>query len=109
MKIIKGMKTKTSYGLDKIPIGVIKAGLITLASPLAHMCTLSLVRDEYPASFKPALVKPLHKGSKKPKDEPASYRPVALLPVISKILEKAAANQLVKFLEEDSRLPDCQH
>ena len=49
------------------------------------------------------------KGSDCDRLLPKSYRPVALLPVLSKILEKAVFNQLVQYLEENSLIHPNLH
>ena len=38
-----------------------------------------------------------------------NYRPISLLPILSKILEKVVANQLVSFLESNKLLSNSQH
>ena len=52
---------------------------------------------------------PIFKGGGKDKTEPSSYRPVAVLPAISKVLERIVCNQLVSYLEEHNLLPEQQH
>merc|ERR1712055_999881 len=49
-----------------------------------------------PDSFKIAQVIPLFKGGKK--DDRNCYRPISLLPTISKLFEKILARRLIKFL-----------
>ena len=49
---------------------------------------------------------PIHKGEGKPTNQPSSYRPVAILPALSKVLEKVILMQLAPFLEK--KLPECQ-
>ena len=45
---------------------------------------------------------PLLKSSECDKLQPKSYRPVALLPVLSKILEKVVFGQLVGYMENNN-------
>ena len=52
---------------------------------------------------------PLLKGSDCDKLLPKSYRPVALLPVLSKILEKAVFTQLVEYLEQNELIHPNLH
>ena len=108
-KLIRGLKSKRSTGNDHIPALVYKMGREVLASPIAHLCTLSLTSGVYPAMYKDAIVKPLHKGGGKPQHQATSYRPVSLLPVISKILEKAALAQMMSFLKRSMAFPNEQH
>ena len=69
--------------------------------------TFSIQTGIFPTQWKEAIVKPLHKSGDT--NEPSNFRPVSLLPILSKILEKAVANQLVTFLEENNLLSNCQH
>ena len=42
---------------------------------------------------------PLHKGKGLLQHEPNSYRPITLLPVISKLVERSVQEQIVRFME----------
>jgi hypothetical protein len=44
----------------------------------------------------------------KPLEEASSYRPISLLPIMSKIFEKAVLRRLRPILEENRILPDHQ-
>ena len=56
--------------------------------------------------WKLARVVPLHKSG--PADLPENYRPISILPVLSKILEKAVHIQLINFIEENKLLSKAQ-
>jgi len=59
-----------------------------------------------PAVLKKADVRPLYKGGDQ--SEPKNYRPVSLLPVVSKILEKCVHRQLTAHLVQRNAFPDEQ-
>ena len=70
-----------------------------LAGPLTKISNTSLETGEVPQKWKIAKVRPLFKsGDKK---DINNYRPISLLPVFSKILEKAVKRQIVGFLENN--------
>ena len=52
------------------------------------------------------ILKPLHK--KGDIGDPSNYRPISILPVFSKILEKAIHSQLLDYLEQNHLLTDYQ-
>ena len=106
-KIIMGLNNTHSVGPDGIPVRVLKAGAYLLSAPLAHLVRVSFESAIFPAAFKLATVVPIHKGKGKDKESPDSYRPVALLDALSKVLEKAALASLQPYMEKT--LPDCQH
>jgi len=57
--------------------------------------------------MKEAIVRPLFK--KEDKEMPEYYRPVSILPVISKVFERSATDQLMTYLEEHHLLSTTQH
>ena len=61
---------------------------------------MSLTSLTFPKAFKVAKVVPLHKGKDAPATNPKSYRPVALLPIVSKVLERVVHTQLVEYLDQ---------
>ena len=65
---------------------------------LKSKINLSITNEMVPMSFKRAKVIPLFK--KGSKVDPGNYRPVSILSVLSKILERAVCNQMNEFLEK---------
>ena len=61
-----------------------------------------------PSDLKKALIKPIKKP-KKPRSDPASFRPVSLTSGISKILERIIKPQIQDYLEENNLLCNSQH
>ena len=73
---------------------------------IANIINKSLSTGYFPSKFKVARVIPLHKGGCK--DDLNNYRPISLLPLISKIFEKIVYNQLYNFLEHFDILSSAQ-
>lgn len=107
IKITKTLKNTNSVGFDGILTKVIKMNIATLATPLTHIINLSLSTGVYPDSLKLTTVIPVHKKGEK--DEMKNYRPIALIPIISKIFEKVIYNQLYKFLETNNIITNQQN
>ena len=83
-------------GLDKLPPRFIKDGFEGIATPLTHLLNLSLTTSRVLAEWKAARVTPIYKkGSKL---EPGNYRPISILPCISKIIERIVNDQLSDHL-----------
>jgi hypothetical protein len=84
---IRQLNPTEALGTDGIPVSVLKKGLEFLALPLAHLVNMSYTTSTMQNIFKNAKVHSVHKGGRKSQTEPSSYRPVSILPAMSKILE----------------------
>ena len=52
---------------------------------------------------------PVFKGGRKDRADPASYRPISVLPALSKVIEAVVIEQFLDYLEENNLLPPGQH
>ena len=87
------MNVSKVTGLDGLSARFLKDGANQISS--AHIINLYLYSGRIPDDMKTARVVPLH--TKNSKSEPGNYRPVSILTVISKILEKTVHKQLFKI------------
>ena len=78
------------------------AVLAVLKIPISFIVNLSITTATVPDDMKVAWVKPLYKTNSSL--EAGNYRPVSILSVASKILEKSVYTQLVHFLNENNIL-----
>ncbi len=99
-RIIKGLKNTSALGADGISVQVLKRAADVLSAPLAHLIQVSFNTNRVPDAFKLATITPVFKGHGKDPNEAGSYRPVAILPAISKVLEKVVADALSTHLEQ---------
>lgn len=95
-KMVKGMDSKKSFGHDDIPLSVIKDNIDLLAHPISEIINNCINEGVFPDQFKLARVLPLLK--KGAKTDPDNYRPISLLPVLSKLFEKVIKSRLVRHL-----------
>jgi len=77
-----------------------------IITPLHYIINLSLQSKTVPSAWKQAKIVPIFKSGDKEKAE--NYRPISVLPALSKILEKAVHDQLLTFLESNKLLNDSQ-
>lgn len=106
-KIIMTFENKFSTGFDDVPVIVLKYAKSYLVKPLTHLINSSLISGIFPSKLKITKIKPLYK-----KGAPtiiSNYRPVALLPVISKLYEKVMYNRLVEHLDQNKLFDGEQH
>lgn len=95
-KIITNLKNDSAPGIDGNQASLIKFIKPQILAPLTYILNLSLSSAVFPTSWKTACVIPIHKNGST--TSPENYRPISLLPLFSKILEKIVNNQLVKFI-----------
>ena len=106
-KLIDNLKATKSCGLDKIDSFIIKLAKDELLAPITHFLNLSIQYQTFPSQWEVAKVIPLHK-----KEEvlyPKNYQPVSLLPILSKILERAIFTKMIHYLEENKLLHPSHH
>ena len=106
MRILKSIKCNKATGLDDLPPCLMKNSVAILSAPLAHVINLSITTGIFPMDLKKAKIIPVHKSG--PFSILDNYRPILILPVISKIIEKAIHRQLVTYLDQNSLLSHFQ-
>ena len=94
-RIISRLRNTKALGVDGISAEVLKKGIITLAGPIARLCNVSMASGIVPNLFKEAIIHPTYKGQGKDPREPGSYRPIAILTALSKVLEVAVREALL--------------
>ena len=83
-----------------------KDGTELLTEPLCEIINLSL-SSKFPLMCKTAKVKPLYKEGKN--TDPENCRPVSLLPILSKIIERVVYNQLIEHLKKHDIFYEYQY
>ena len=73
------------------------------------MINTSIKTGTFPTLFKDAIVVPVFKGGRKDREDPSSYRPISVLPALSKVLEAVVIEQFLDYLDEHNLLPPAQH
>ena len=101
-KIIESMATNKSPGIDKILIRVIKDCLPAILPSIASIINATFLSAQFPTVWKIAEVPPILKDGGH--EFPNNYRPSSLLPVLPKICERVAHDQLTSFLIANQRL-----
>ena len=106
LKLLEDVKISKSAGIDNLAGKFLKEGASVLASPITDLCSLSISLSSFPDDCKIAKLKPLYK--KEAKTKPKNYRPISLLPLISKVIEKVIHNQIQNFLDKNRILYSYQ-
>ena len=99
--IIKNMKNVGS-GLDKINAKIFKKTYYSILDKLVHFINVCLMHGKFPSRLKIAVVKPIYKSG----DRACltNYRPISILPYVSKILERVIHTRLSEYFENNNIL-----
>ena len=73
-----------------------------IVGPLTELYNDSLMQGIIPSAWKQSHISPVHKGGAV--EDPSNYRPIAVVPVVAKVLEKIVACQFGTYLEEHELL-----
>ena len=103
--IVNNLKS-SSPGWDNLSMRVLKRCLPNIMEPLKYVLNLSLEQGTFPTELKQAKVIPIFKSG----DQLSlnNYRPISILPAVSKILEKLMHKRLFSYLERHKILYDFQ-
>ena len=100
------IKTSKGFGNDNISSYFLKLALPYIVNSLAYMFNKSLEDREFPSLWKIARVIPIFKDGDKSAKE--NYRPISVLPVVSRLFEKLVYNQLYEYLNSNDLLAPSQ-
>ena len=101
LTLITSLK-ETSPGWDNVTTTLIKSAKHVIINQLTHIFNLSLKQGTFPAELKIARVVPIFKNGDK--SNISNFRPVSVLPVFSKLLEKIVYNRLTSFINTNDIL-----
>ena len=71
-----------------------------------HVFNLSPTHCTFPDIWKSARITPLYKEG--PHDNCSNYRPISVLPILSKMLERLVHNQVYHYIDHNNMLNECQ-
>ena len=97
VKIINSLKNKNSTGFDCLSNRMLKREPHAFARLIVNLINTSIEEGSFPNCLKIAKIIPVYK--KGDKTNLNNYRPIALLPVLSKVFEKVVNTQLNKIID----------
>ena len=106
-KVAEKLRTRKAPGRDGATSQLIKElprkGFVLLTYIFNAVVRLHYVPEDWKTAKIILLLKP-----GKPSDQPQSYRPISLLPIMSKLFEKLFQSRIMKVVEEKNIIPDHQ-
>ena len=104
--IISSLDSNKATGPYDIPIKTFKSINLLISPILSEITNQCFKTGTFPNLLKLAKVIPLHKGGKV--TQPNNYRPISLLCVISKIIERVILHRLKKFCNKYNVITENQ-
>ena len=104
ISIISSLDTKKASGADNIPTRFIKIHPVSIGRLVTRLINHSITSGIFPELWKYAVVTPIQKS----KDNMELTKPISVLPVLSKVLERVVHDQLVSHLLKFNLLSDRQ-
>lgn len=105
--IILNLPNKNSAGLDDVPCSLLKTIAHEISEPLAIIINNCFLKGFFPDEWKHAKIIPIYK--KGSRSTAKNYRPISLLSVFSKVIEKLVYKRLFMFLVRFNVLSKFQH
>eukprot|EP00660_Eupelagonema_oceanica_P019434 gene19434-biopygen43770 len=98
-------KTTWSTGIDDVPMAILKKVAEHITPFLAELSNAIICERQWPRCWKEAKVRAVwkNKGSRR---EIKTYRPIALLPAVSRVVEKIIVKQLMAQIQSAGALPE---
>ena len=96
--ILMSLKTDSAPGWDNISTKYLKAVKNQVIPIIVHLANLCFQKGVFPSPLKRAVITPVHKSAVR--DNMNIYRPISILPVISKILKKLLNNRLLNYFNK---------
>ena len=94
LHILRTLNTSKAAGMDRIGPKLLEHCALALYSVLYHLYNLCLCQCYIPADWRVHLIIPILKSGDS--SQVSNYRPISLLCVISKILERLVFNHLIQ-------------
>ena len=106
LKIIRAISVNKSSSIDNISSAVLKDVFLVIPHVVLHIMTQSIITGRFPEDWKRSTVIPIEKIHNA--NTPSDFRPISLLPLPGKIIEKLVAIQTNEYLESNSILTPHQ-
>ncbi|XP_071956238.1 uncharacterized protein [Antedon mediterranea] len=102
LKEISELNSAKSAGHDGIDGKLVRTAAPIIANFLTQIINTSISSQSFPLSWKIGKVTPIFKSGNK--HLPDNYRPISVLPIMSKVIEKAVGMQVLEYLSSNNLL-----
>ena len=107
LELCKDININKSSAIEYVSSKILKDAFIILSKKLTTCFNLSFATGIFPDEWKLAKITPLHKGGQK--NQINNYRPISLLPLPGKLIEKIVHKRITLYLDEHEILNTNQN
>ena len=93
---LQSLDTSKASGGDGISPKLLKLSALALYQPLYYLFSITLLQNYLPSDWRIHVIKPILKSGDR--SSVKNYRPISLLPVVSKVLERLVYNCMLEFV-----------
>lgn len=104
--VLMNLKSESAPGWDGIQTKFLKMVSPIIVPVITHLTNLCFRNGVFPSCLKKSIVTPVHKGGET--DNVNNFRPISVLPAVSKILEKLINSRLIDYLDKFNILSNTQ-
>ena len=106
LKLIQAISANKATGIDGLSARLVKIAAPAIAPSLTKLMNICITTGVFPSAWKVARITPLHKSGDKLNK--TNYRPISVLPILSKVLERHIYNSIYSFLKDNNVLYQFQ-
>ena len=97
-ELLHNLNPAKSTGLDGVSANMLKSTTTSIAASLTKLFNMSIATGCFPKDWKRARITPIFKSSDS--SLPKNYRPISILPIVSKLLERHVHSLVFRHLLE---------
>jgi hypothetical protein len=105
--VLMSMKSDSAPGWDKIPTHFLKVACNQIIPIIVHLTNKCFESGVFPIALKQTIITPVHKSGDK--TDPSNFRPISVISVIAKILEKLINIRLLSFFSKNDTFSGSQY
>ena len=106
LNAISRLEKGKASGPDKVSVSLVQDAAKSISYPLALIYNSSLKNGVFPEIWKIAKITPIYKSGAR--TDVNNYRPISVISVFSRMLERISHDQLFEFLQKNDTLTDNQ-
>lgn len=105
--VLMGLGSDSAPGWDGITTKILNTVQELVVPLISHLANSCFSQGKFPPALKQAIITPVYKGGDR--DDVSNYRPISVLPAISKIIEKLINKRLTSYTNKFNIISQAQY